>query len=98
MTEVIILLQKALIVHSSSSVQIDTKFTSFKPDNKAGSTYVEYLNETFQDVEKFEQIGPPLNETFEFFVQNLVYNDINVENKIGKCMKEYLKMAEYLNI
>ena len=80
-----------MIVHSSSNVWVDTIFTSFEPDNKGGSIYIEYLKETFQEVEKFEQRESPINETFKFLFQNSVYNDINVKNENEKCMKEYLK-------
>ena len=42
-----------------------------------------------QNLEKCEERGPPLNENIAKLVQNLVYNDINVE-KLENLLKEVL--------
>ena len=79
-----------MAVHGAGgSGQADTTVILFKPDTNTGSTCDECLSEILQDLEKCEEIEPPLNENFAKLFQNLVYNDINVE-KLEKLLKEVL--------
>ena len=78
--EAVTLLKKGLIVHGTGiSGQTDTTVISSKPDNNTGSTYDEYLNEISEHLEKCEKRGPPLNENIAKLIENVVYNNINVE-------------------
>ena len=78
--EAVTLLKKGLIVHGAGiSGQTDTTVISSKPDNNTGSTYDEYLNEISEHLEKCEKRGPPLNENIAKLIENVVYNNINVE-------------------
>ena len=88
--EAINLLQKTLAVHGAdSSGQADATVISSKPDTNTGCTYDEYFNEILEDLEKYEERGPPLNEKIAKLFQNLVYNDINIEkleNLLTYCL------------
>ena len=88
--EAVTLLKKSLIVHGAGiSGQTDTTVTSSKPDNNTGSTYDEYLNEISEHLEKCEKRGPPLNENIAKLIENVVYNNINVE-KLENFLQEIL--------
>ena len=88
--EAITLLKKGLIVHGAGiSGQTDTTVISSKPDNNTGSTYDEYLNEMSEHLEKCEKRWPPLNENIAKLIENVVYNNINVE-KLENFLQEIL--------
>ena len=79
-----------MAAHDAGSSRLaDTTVISSKPDINIGSTYDEYLNKISQDLEKWEEKGPPLNKSIAEFFQNLVYNDINIE-KFENLLKEVL--------